>query len=84
MKEVLPFNDNPECPKCLTMSPLLQFCWLTDGREYLKVTCEECGYTWNMETADKDKKELILEEKIEVKVNGEDEETKLAPVEEKE
>lgn len=62
MKEILPFNENPECPKCQTMSPRLEFCWLTDGREYLKVTCEECGYHWNMETADSGKKELILEE----------------------
>jgi len=63
MKDLQPFERLPKCLKCGHASQEFEYCWLTDGREYIKVRCEKCGYSWNMKTADADKKELILEEK---------------------
>ena len=61
MKEIQPFIAKSKCPKCIVrelgMIPQVKFCWSSDGREYLRVTCGSCGYTWNMETADANKKE---------------------------
>ena len=74
------FTESPKCPKCLTMSPMLKLIELSDGKECLEVTCEECGYSWNMETADSEKKKEIMEVKKEQEVK-EDDETKEAPVE---
>jgi len=97
MKEVKPYEEHPKCPKCSTLSPQVPYSWGADAKgdyEWLKVTCSECGYTWNMETADSGKKQVILEEpgdhipeksaldllKENEKVLKEDDETKLAPV----
>lgn len=63
MKEVQPFSKLQECPKCLSKYTRKKHCTLTDGREYIEVTCEMCGYHWNMETADAGKKQVILEKK---------------------
>jgi len=79
------------------MSPRLKLYHDGDGIEYLEVTCEECGYSWNMETADDKPKEIMEGKEEEVipeslkllrdtqaeteKKAAEDEDTKEAPVE---
>jgi len=95
MKELQPFipAGKIECPKCLNGYMQLKMYGI-DEEEYIEVTCGACGYTWNMETADSGKKQVILEEpgdhipeksaldllKENEKVLKEDDETKLAPV----
>lgn len=64
MKDLQSFTKEYRCPKCLGLSRKIEFAWQSDGVEYLKVTCGSCGYTWNMETADAGKKQVILEELV--------------------
>ena len=60
MKEIKKFDRESQCPKCPTpglhsVPPVSYvFCIgsLDDATETLKVTCNQCGYYWHMETAD--------------------------------
>lgn len=77
MKAFQPYEENPTCPKCNNMTPKLTFSWGSDANkdyEWLKVTCSGCCYTWNMETADTEKKPKVLLEKKEEFVEGPKEE----------
>ena len=90
MKNLRPFIEEPGCIKCLNNNMELKLYGI-DEEEYIEVTCSECGYTWNMATADSGKKQVILEEEkappkeYEETEEGmkakEDDDTKLAPVE---
>ena len=65
MKDLKPFTpaEKIECPKCLNGYMELKIYGI-DEEEYIEVTCGACGYTWNMETADAGKKQVILEELV--------------------
>lgn len=47
------YKDSPGCVKCRNYDVWMK--WQsarTAEREYLEVTCRECGYSWTMDTAD--------------------------------
>jgi hypothetical protein len=50
------YNSNPSCPKCGANKPDAKWCWNTAayGRDYLKISCVACGYSWGMKTKDSD------------------------------
>jgi len=52
------FEEEPECPKCLSKE--MEYRYITKKKEeggrlvhveYLHVTCKTCDYGWNMEVA---------------------------------
>jgi len=56
MKELQPYAARDKCPKCECGANKETYCQKDEGtnteQEYLHIRCGNCGYEWDVETAD--------------------------------
>lgn len=53
MRELEPFSNRMDCPKCRGVMWTFRYVFAKEGDpEYLRVTCQGCGYMFPMKTAD--------------------------------
>lgn len=52
VRNVRPFTTEPECVKCTGNRIRSRHCSFRSAIDWLECTCENCGFSWTMETAD--------------------------------